>query len=84
MLERHEALHVFGYTARHDKSDPIAAALIALVRDYPDKFCVRFSNAPYPFDAASTISIEHPYQRPPDAIQCPTRPNPTGLVVLQG
>jgi hypothetical protein len=31
--------------ASDDKDDPIAAALIALVRDYPDGFCVRFSNA---------------------------------------
>ena len=62
---------MFGYTARHDKSDPIAAALIALTHDYPDRFCMRFSNTPQPFEAASTISIEHPVQKPKDAVICP-------------
>jgi hypothetical protein len=71
LLERHPALHVFGFTARHDKSDAIAAALIALTRDYPDHFCMRFSNAPQPFEAASTVSIEHPFQKPKDAVICP-------------
>ncbi|MGH7871862.1 MAG: hypothetical protein ACREQO_06535, partial [Candidatus Binatia bacterium] len=59
------------FTARYDKNDPIAAALVALTRDYPDRFCMRFSNAPQPFEAASTISIEHPFQKPKDAIICP-------------
>jgi hypothetical protein len=71
LIERHPALHVFGYTARHDKSDPIASALIALAHDCSNRFAMRFSNAPYPFDAPSTISIEHPYQKPSDAVVCP-------------
>jgi hypothetical protein len=64
-------LHAFGMTARVDRSDPIGAALLDPVRDYPDRFCVRFSNAPQPFEAPSTVSIEHPFQKPPDAIICP-------------
>jgi hypothetical protein len=71
LLERHRALHVFGMTARCDQDDPIAAALLDLVREYRDRFCLRFSNAPQPFEAPSTVSIEHPYQKPPDAIICP-------------
>jgi hypothetical protein len=71
LLELHPGLHVWGYTARHDKNDPIAAALIALARDYLDRFCMRVSNAPRAFEAASTISIEHPFQKPKDAIICP-------------
>jgi hypothetical protein len=71
LLERHPALHVFGFTARIDNDDPIAAALIALARDCPDRFAMRFSNAPQPFEMASTVSIEHPFQKPKDAIICP-------------
>lgn len=65
-------LHVWGYTARWQvKDDPIAAALVSLVEHKWDRFAVRFSNAPSPFEASSTISVEHPYQVPPDAILCP-------------
>jgi hypothetical protein len=69
MLARHSALHVWGYSARHDKDDPIAAALMALVQDQWERFAIRFSNAPS--ETCSTISIEHPLQCPADAIVCP-------------
>ncbi len=65
LLARHPALHVWGYTAHWN--DPIAAALASLV-DW-DRFAMRFSNAPSV--TRSTISVEHPYQVPPDAILCP-------------
>jgi hypothetical protein len=73
LLERHSALHIFGYSARWQvETDPIAAALAALTRECPwDRFAMRFSNAPFPFDAPSTISVEHPYQVPADAVLCP-------------
>ena len=72
LLERHPALHVFGFTARWDAAnDPIAAALVALVKQQWDRFAIRFSNAPSSFAAPATISIEHPYQKPSDAILCP-------------
>ena len=71
LLQRHTALHVWGYTARHDKNDPIAAALLSLTRSHWDRFAMRFSNAPFPFEAPATVSIEHPFQRPPDAVVCP-------------
>lgn len=71
LLKRHPPLHVFGYTARHDEDDPIAAALISLAGFHWDRFAMRFSNAPFPFDVPSTISVERPYQLPPDAILCP-------------
>ena len=72
LLERHSALHVWGYTARWQvKDDPIAAAIVSLVERDWDRFAIRFSNAPSPFEASATISIEHPYQVPADAILCP-------------
>ena len=69
LLERHSALRIYGYTARWG-DDPIAAALARLARDAGwDRFAMRFSNAPS--ETRSTISVEHPYQVPPDAILCP-------------
>jgi len=69
LFERHPALHVWSYSARHDKDDPIFAALVALMEDHPDRFKIRFSNAP--FETPSTVTIEHPFQKPADAILCP-------------
>ena len=77
LLERHPALHVFGYTARIDaQEDEIAYALAVLVRDYwtrcdPPRFAVRFSNAP--IMRRSTIIIESPVQKPDDAVICPAQ-----------
>jgi hypothetical protein len=69
LLARHSALHVWGYTARWRQDDPIASALTSLVEGRWDRFAVRFSNAPS--QMRSTISVEHPYQVPHDAILCP-------------
>lgn len=71
LLARHPALHVWGYTARWDvKMDPIADALAVLAADIGwRRFAMRFSNAPT--EARSTISVEHPYQVPTDAVLCP-------------
>jgi hypothetical protein len=69
LLARHPALHCWGYSARHDKGDPIAAALASLVEHHWDRFAVRFSNAPS--TTRSTISVEHPYQVPAGTILCP-------------
>ena len=71
LLERHPALHIFGYTARWQEGDPTAAALMALVRDQWERFAIRFSNAPADSARPATISIEHPLQCPTDAIVCP-------------
>ena len=80
LLARHPALHVWGYSARHDKGDPIAAALASLARDAGwDRFAMRFSNAPS--ETRSTISVEHPYQVPPDAILCPEQVGKTEVVL---
>ena len=75
LLARHSALHVWGYTAHWN--DPIAAALASLV-DW-DRFAMRFSNAPS--ETRSTISVEHPYQVPPDAILCPEQIGRTEVVL---
>ena len=73
MLERHPALHVWGYTARVDvKDDPIAGALVAVVQRHWDRFSIRFSNAPVQLAGCpTTISIETAHQKPADAILCP-------------
>jgi hypothetical protein len=72
LTERHSALHIWGYTARWQiKDDPIAAALVSIVGRQWDRFAIRFSNAPVPFAGPATISIEHPFQKPDDAIACP-------------
>ena len=70
LLGRHPALNVYGYSARHDTGDPIATALASLAADTGwDRFAMRFSNAPR--STRSTVSVEHPYQAPRDAIVCP-------------
>jgi hypothetical protein len=73
LLERHSALHVWGYTARVDaKDDPIAAALVAVVQRHWNRFAIRFSNASLSStECPTTISIETAHQKPPDAILCP-------------
>jgi hypothetical protein len=77
LLEQHPALHVWGYTARWDvQNDPIAAALVALAQRYPDRFVMRFSNAPTPL-SMRTISVEHPFQVPADATLCPQETDKT-------
>jgi hypothetical protein len=74
LIEQYPQLHIFGFTARWDASaDPIAAALIKLAADRPNQFAMRFSNAPVGFGLAATVSIEHPHQKPPDAIICPAQ-----------
>ena len=68
LLERHEGLHVFGYTARAD--DAIADALRSLARDAGwSRFAMRFSNGPFPL--RSTVTIESVRQKPVGAVVCP-------------
>jgi hypothetical protein len=70
LLERNSALHVWGYTARWEvETDPIAAALVSLVKRHWDRCAIRFSNAT--IGVPATITIETPLQKPPDAIVCP-------------
>jgi hypothetical protein len=69
LLEQVPGLRVFGYSARWQPEDPIAAALVRLVMAQWERFSIRFSNAPA--DECATVSIEHPIQRPPDAVICP-------------
>lgn len=71
LVERHANLHVFGFTARIRPDDPITHALHDLVVDHWPRVALRFSNAPTPI--LSTVTIEHPLQRPVDAIICPAQ-----------
>lgn len=68
-LARFRALFIFGFTARWEKSDPIAVELLKSVDEHWPRMAIRFSNAPV--DECSTISVEHPRQVPADAIICP-------------
>lgn len=70
LIDQVPPLHAFGFSARwRYESDPIAKALVDLVLKRWDRFAIRFSNAPV--DECSTVSIEHPLQKPADAIICP-------------
>lgn len=71
LLERHAALHVWGYTARVDvEGDRVARAIALVVRDFGwRRFAVRFSDAM--MARCCTVSIEHPIQAPAGAIVCP-------------
>lgn len=73
LLERHPALHCFGFTARSNVADPIAAALAELVKSHWDRFAIRFSNPRHlPFqDARTAVTFERNQKPPPGAIVCP-------------
>lgn len=75
LIKKHKPLHVFGFTARWERSDPIAVELIRAVMENWDRFAIRFSNAPV--DECATVSIEHPDQAPADAIVCPGQTSKT-------
>lgn len=77
LVQRHEALHVFGYTAHNDtQDDPIAYSLALAVRELWPRFAIRFSNGAG--KRVTTISIEHPLQKPDDAFICPAQWTPSG------
>lgn len=71
LLARHPALHVFGFSARWSRTDPVALPLLTLAMHCWERFAMRFSNAPV--DTCSTVTIEHAGQRPADAIICPAQ-----------
>jgi hypothetical protein len=69
LLRQHSTLHIWGYTARHNDDDPIAAALSSVAGEFGwARFAIRLSNAPS--EARSTIVVEHPQSKPDDAILC--------------
>jgi hypothetical protein len=69
LLREYSTLRVWGYTARHDEGDPIAAALSSVATEFGwDRFAMRLSNASS--ETHSTIVVEHPHQKPPDATLC--------------
>lgn len=81
LIETVPQLHVFGFTAR-TKDEPIGRELRGMVRDHWDRFAIRMSNGPDPWTAAdpafnegfpATISIEHPFGKPDDAVICPAQ-----------
>jgi hypothetical protein len=69
LLRQYPALRIFGYTRRHDKSDPIAASLASVADEFGwDRFAMRLSDAPS--ETRSTVVVECPHQKPADAILC--------------
>lgn len=81
-LDRFPALNAFGFSARWQREDPIAVALIGLVAERWDRFAIRFSNAP--IDECATVSIEHPVQKPADAVVCPQQLGKTAACATCG
>jgi hypothetical protein len=77
LLESVPSLRVFGYTARWD--DAIGRELRSMANQMWDRFAMRFSNAP--ITEMSTVSIEHPVQKPDDAIICPEQWHRSGKKV---
>lgn len=69
LLRQYPTLHVWGYSARHDRGDPIAAALARVADEFGwGRFAVRLSNAPT--ETRSTIVVECPQHKPADATLC--------------
>jgi hypothetical protein len=71
LLEQYPALHLFGFTRRHDPDDPIAAEVIKLWKENPDRVKLRFSNLAPNVGLPATITIEDWRQPPADTIVCP-------------
>jgi hypothetical protein len=68
LQRQYSTLRIFGYTRRHDEGDPIAAALAAVDAEFGwDRFRMRRSGAQ---SARSTVVVECPHQKPPEAILC--------------
>jgi hypothetical protein len=64
LLRQYPTLHVWGYTARVDDDDSIAAALASLAAEFgPDRYVMRLSGV-------TTVVVQHPNQKPDDAILC--------------
>lgn len=74
LLDTHERLAVFGYTAR-GYSDPIGSEVARLRAKFGNRFAVRWSDGPLPF--ASTVSIASEAECPDDAFVCPEQTGKT-------
>lgn len=68
MLEEHDRLGIFGYTA-HRKGTPIGDAIEEVRRAYPDRFRIRWSDGGESEDC--TVSITGTDECPPGAFVCP-------------
>lgn len=58
LLETHDRLMVFGFTAHVDERDPITRAVAHCVRTMWPRFAIRFSNGDH--DRCTTVSIARP------------------------
>lgn len=72
LIEEHQKLRVFGFTAHVDvENDNIARTIAYTVKAHWPRFAIRFSNGAAP--RLTTLSIEHPISKPADAIICPAQ-----------
>lgn len=74
-LTKFPALNVFGFTAR-PRDGEIGKALLALVRDFPERFAMRWSMAASDFNATMTrraITLEPGADVPHGAFACPAQ-----------
>lgn len=78
MLDKHDRLGIFGYTA-HRKGTPIGDAIEEVRRAHPDRFRIRWSDGGEAEDC--TVSIAGTDDCPPDAFVCPEQ---TGRVEACG
>jgi hypothetical protein len=78
MLERHDRLGIFGYTA-HRKGTPIGDAIEEVRRAHPDRFRIRWSDGGEAEDC--TVSITGTDDKPEGAFVCPEQ---TGRVQACG
>lgn len=75
MLETHERLAIYGYTARDGWSDPIGVDIGSMCSKFGYRCMIRESNGPWP--GMSAISIAKPEDRPVDAFICPEQTGQT-------
>lgn len=69
MLEKHEKLVIFGYTARLPREGIVGHAVDSMIDMFPGRAMIRFSNGGMP--TRSTIPIVEPEDCPPGAFVCP-------------
>lgn len=80
-LKDFPALHVWGYTARDRRNDPLGIMLEGLRRHMPNRFVMRFSHQPGKW---STQVVDFPEEATSDAIVCPVQTDQTDCCATCG
>lgn len=82
LLAQFRPLHVFGFTARVDADDPIAAAVHDLAERRWRRFAVRRSG--HPSDRRTAATVRHAEDAAPGSIICPQQTGRTRACVTCG